>query len=84
MTQIEEIEIEEKYQGDSETEESDVFIVERVDMNYPLRKRCKLNKGHEIHYYQCQTPSTQSEDPREVTSEELEMNDYSEKNDYRK
>ena len=84
IAQIEEIETEEKYQGDSETEESNASIVERIDMNYPLRKRCKLNERHEIHYYQCQTPSTQSEDLREVTSEELEMDDYSKKNDYEK
>ena len=41
-----------------------------------------MNKGHEIHYYQCQTPSTQSEDPREVTSEELEIDDYDEGDNY--
>ena len=82
MAQIEEIETEEEYQGDSETEESDTSIVERIDMNYPLRKCRKLNKGHEIHYYQCQTPSTQSEDPREVTSEELEIDDYDKSDNY--
>ena len=51
MAQIEEIETEEEYQGDSETEESNASIVECIDMNYPLKKCCKLNKGHEIHYY---------------------------------
>src|SRR2546429_7389894 len=74
MAQIEEIETEKEYQDDSETEESDASIVEHIDMNYPLRKCCKLNKGHEIYYYQ--TPSTQSEDPKEVTSEELEIDNY--------
>src|SRR3954453_9331685 len=82
MAQIEEIEIEEEYQGDSETEESDASIVEHIDMNYPLKKRCKLNKEYEIHYYQCQTPSTQSEDLREVTSEELEIDGYDESDNY--
>ena len=82
IVQIEEIGTEEEYQGDSETEESDISIIEYADINYSLRKYCKLNKKHEIHYYQCHTSSTQSEDPREVTSEELEIDDYDKSDNY--